>query len=250
MKEYYYGGWKSLYLLDWPIRFLIELMIFLVLLFGVIRLIKQIEKMFQLKVKFVIVCAWFASEVVYLIGKSSTWAVDIDDNIMKWGREAAYEKKHKKHFTVKAIVMVVSIMVYFMAIFSELPVAENLQGYYLTPFFQTKNFFQEIESSLSKGYEAYAPLFEWKEIEKEEVIYLSLNERGFAGSNVRYEPSLESSIVREINGEVEIVYQGEWINDGERKWIKVYIPEAAIEGWISGALIESTQLDAILFEEK
>lgn len=250
MKEYYYGGWQSLYLLDWSIRFLIELIIFLVLLFGVISLIKQIEKTFQLKVKFVIVCAWFASEVVYLIGKGSTWAVDIDDNIMKWGREAAYEKKYKKHFSVKAIAMAVSIVVYFMGIFSELPVAENLQGYYLTPFIKTRNFFQGIESSLSKGYEAYAPLFEWKEVEKEEVIYLSLNERGFAGSNIRHEPSLESNIAGEINGEVEIIYQGEWINDGERNWIKVYIPDASIEGWISGALIESTQLDAILFEEK
>ena len=250
MKEYYYGGWKSLYLLDWPIRFLIELMIFLVLLFGVIKLIKQIGKMFQLKVKVVKVCAWFVSEFVYLIGKNSTWAIEIDDKIMKWGSQAVYEKKHTKRFSVKATVIVVSIGIYIMAVLADFPVTENLQGYYLTPFIKTRNFFQDIENYLSKGFEAYTPLFEWKAVEKEELIYLSLNERGFAGSNVRYEPSLESDIAGEVNGKVEIIYQGEWINDGERNWIKVYIPDASIEGWISGALIESTQLDAILFQEK
>ena len=51
-----------------------------------------------------------------------------------------------------------------------------------------------------------------------------------------------------MNAKSEILYCDEWVYDGERYWIRVYIPNDGIEGWLSGYLIEKAQLEEMTSE--
>ena len=101
---------------------------------------------------------------------------------------------------------------YIVAVFMDLPLSRHLQEEYLTELANIKDFFQQYEEVLSRGYENYPPLFvknEPEEIaeepaeepagdieEEEEIpIYIQLNETGKNGSNVRQEPSLNGKVV-------------------------------------------------------
>lgn len=83
--------------------------------------------------------------------------------------------------------------------------------------------------------------------EEKEPVYIQLNERGKRGSNIRSETDLDNdnNIIGGVNAESEILYCDEWIHDGERYWIRVYIPDGDVEGWLSGNLIERAQLEEI-----
>lgn len=87
-------------------------------------------------------------------------------------------------------------------------------------------------------------------IEEKEPIYIRLNERGKRGSNIRSETNLDNvnNIIGGVNAKSEILYCDEWVYDGERYWIRVYIPNDGIEGWLSGNLIEKEQLEEMTSE--
>ena len=46
-----------------------------------------------------------------------------------------------------------------------------------------------------------------------------------------------------MNAESEILYCDEWTYAGERYWIRVYISDDDVEGWLSGTLIDEKQLE-------
>lgn len=87
-------------------------------------------------------------------------------------------------------------------------------------------------------------------LEEKEPVYIQLNERGKRGSNIRSETNLDNddNIIGGVNAESEILYCGEWTYDGERYWIRVYIPDDDVEGWLSGNLIEREQLEEMTGE--
>ncbi len=87
-------------------------------------------------------------------------------------------------------------------------------------------------------------------LEEKEPVYVQLNERGKRGSNIRSEINLDNdnNIIGGVNAESEILYCDEWTHDGERYWIRVYIPDDDVEGWLSGNLIEREQLEEMLGE--
>ena len=85
------------------------------------------------------------------------------------------------------------------------------------------------------------------EVPEEQMrIDIRLNERGKNGANIRQIPSLEGDIIVGVNDDSIILYQNEWENDGERYWIKIYLPDKQVSGWLSGKLIEDEQLKMIL----
>lgn len=50
-----------------------------------------------------------------------------------------------------------------------------------------------------------------------------------------------------MKGGSEILYQYQWeCDDDERYWIKVYIPSDEVEGWLSGKLVDSAQLETLI----
>lgn len=251
MKEIYYGAWKSFYHLEWPVRFLVELIVLLILFIAVFHILKKLGNRFHLKTHLIAGIIFLVTETTYLIGRNSAWVISIDERMKNWGNEVLYGTDRKKKFPWKCLFGAILLLVYLSAVFVDLPVTENLQGNYLAGLMNIKNFFQKYECAASEGFEEYPPLFEWIETEEQEMekeqTYICLNERGSSGSNIRSTPSMNGEILCEVNSEVEILYQGEWDKDEERCWIKVYIPSDGIEGWLSGTLVDSQQLEEIIF---
>lgn len=255
MNKYYFGGWQNFYHLNWPIRFLIEIIILLILAFLGYKVLKKISHIFQLKKYLIKGWVWLATEVVYLIGRNSDWAREADSKIMQWGRSAVEGGQRKGYGGLKCGFACVILVVYFLAIFVDLPIADHFQEYYLAGPAGIKKFFQKWESVMSKGYEEYPPLFVYEETQEtaeetieevQEQVYIQLNEKGKNGSNIRQTPSLNGAIVGAVNGESEILYLNQWDHDGERYWINVYLPEDNIEGWLSGKLVDNELLDKII----
>ncbi|MDE7417947.1 MAG: hypothetical protein K2N44_16865 [Lachnospiraceae bacterium] len=202
---------------------------------------------------------WFVTELVYLVGRGKNWAVDIDNKIIEWGEKAVNRTDRKNRSPLKGVIFLAVIIVYFTAIFVDLPFANGLESYYLTEFTKIKVFCQRYEKLLSRDYEQYPPLFTQKEPKpndsevvveelwkESESVYIHLNDQGKGGSNVRKEPSMNGVVVGGVNEKSEILYRQQFENDGERYWIKVYLPADEIEGWLSGNLIESEQLERII----
>lgn len=112
----------------------------------------------------------------------------------------------------------------------------------LTDWLEAHNLYgQQIEEAVN---------FEEPVFEEKEPVYVQLNERGKRGSNIRSETDLDNdnNIIGGVNAESEILYCNEWIHDGERYWIRVYIPDDDVEGWLSGNLIEREQLEEMTGE--
>lgn len=266
LAKYYLGAWQNIYHINWPIRFLIELVILVLIVFFIRKVTCIINKKYKTKLYLVKAWYWIVTEVVHLIGRGSDWEVTIDHKMIDWAAEAINEseKKRKKNSLVLQVCFWIGIVIiYFSAVFVDLPVSKYLSEYYLSGLEDVKVFFQRFEAILSEGYEQYPPLFvrieqekieetmeEIVEQEEEETIYIQLNERGKNGSNIRSETDLgnDGNVIGGVNKNSQVIYRNEWTYDGERYWIRVYVPDADIEGWLSGNLVESTQLEELVSE--
>lgn len=118
----------------------------------------------------------------------------------------------------------------------------------LTDWLQTHNLYgQQIEevANFEKSEQA-----EGAALEEIEPVSILLNERGKRGSNIRSETDLDNdnNIIGGVNAESVILYRDEWTHDGERYWIRVYIPDDDMEGWLSGNLVEREQLEEMIGE--
>ncbi len=270
MKKYYYGAWQNFYHLGWPVRFFIELLLVWSLVLILIRIIKWIFwKNTAVKKMMVSGCVWVAKELIYLVGRNSEWAVNTEGKIIDWGESVIKGEVRKRKSIVKKLAILATIVIYIGAVFADLPFTNRLQGSYLEIPFAMKSFFQSYESAMSYGYDMYPPLFhivkkekskekenETEKMdrtekvknlkEKEEPVYLYINEIGRNGSNIRTEPSLNSKVIIAVQDDVEMIYQNEFVRDDERFWLKVYLPNMQIEGWISANLVEAEQLEEIL----
>lgn len=112
----------------------------------------------------------------------------------------------------------------------------------LTDWLEAHNLYgHKIEGTANLGESA---------LEEKAPVYIQLNKRGEKGANIRSETDLDNdnSIIGGVNAESEILYYNEWIHDGERYWIRVYVLDNDVEGWLSGNLIEREQLEEIVGE--
>lgn len=258
--KYYYGAWQNFYHLSWPIRFFFELLVFLFLLMVVIKSLMIIVSKSGLRIYMITGIVWIVKEIVYFLGRTRSWAIDADSRIIDWGEKRISDEDRKIFVRLKVYVCLGIASIYLLAVFVDLPVSQNLEDYYLQELEKIKIFFQQGEHCLSLGYENYPPLFieaEVKEtmtdnnLEEEPVIeevvtYLKLNEKGQNGSNIRETPSLDGLVVGGVRENPDIIYQNQWEYDGERYWLKIYLPEEEMYGWISGKLIDSEQLEEII----
>ena len=257
MSKYYYGAWNNFLQLNWPLRFLLELISIVVILILIFRSLEKIDTKKLLKPGFigVVVCI---TELIYLIGRNSSIAIRLDNAVVDWGNKMT--RPNKKRTGIYTVIIIFFLFLYFGAIFTDLPVADNMPQYYLQGFNEFRKKCMIYEEVLSKGCENYPPLFEKKEIievseiteeesSEDEIIvnmYLLLNERGRGGSNIRKTPDLNGEIVIGIREDAVLLYMDEYEYDGERYWLKVYLPEKNIEGWLSGKLVETEQIEAII----
>lgn len=262
MKKYYYGLWQNMYILPWKTRFMIELIIVLFLSYCIYAILKKMHVIGGIKKAIVSGIVFVVTEFAFIAGKNRRWAARADDRIVNWGNVILNGEK-KKHALFKIAGVLAVGLIYFSAVFVDLPFANTINEVYAEDLANIKGFYMRAEKLLSNGYEAYPPLFNFtkrtehsktadvkaKETE-EAVFYLQLNERGINGSNVRQAPSLDSEILLEIRGGDDILYQDEYSFDGERYWFKIYIPHTEETGWLSGNLVEQGQREEILSDEK
>lgn len=267
VEKYYLGAWHNIYHINWPVRFLLEMLVFIFIFFFIFKVVQCIGIKFKLKIPIVTAWFWLVTETIYLVGHNSDWAITFDNKMHDWASETINENKKKNIPLVLKIGCCLGVLIiYLLAVLVDLPVSRYFSEYYLEELEEVKFFFQKYESELSKGYEKYPPLFVKTEQEtdemdgeitlpeetmdafEEEIIYIQLNERGRNGSNIRSEADLSNgnNIIGGVNEKSEIIYQGEWLYDGERYWILVYIPSDNIEGWLSGNLVDSVQLNEIV----
>lgn len=262
LMQYYYGLWQNLYQMEWPVRFLIEWAFILLLLSGCAVLIYVLAK--KCKVRDFLVKGWCIGvrEIVYLLGHEKKWAVTADNRMIDWAlKKLDRTGSGKRHLILKGTLVLTPVVIYFLAVFVDLPAAAHISEGHLSGLSDIKDFFVHIEVFLSKGYEQYPPLFVQREesedaaaeealseSEDRESVVIRLNDEGKDGSNIRSEPDLstEGNIVGGVNKDSEILYGNEWTYDGKRYWVKVYIPEEGIEGWLSGKLVDREQLDDIV----
>lgn len=73
-----------------------------------------------------------------------------------------------------------------------------------------------------------------------------MNKIGKKGPKIRKEPFVEGEIIDKVSGKTVIHYKKKLEYDGERYWLKVYLPEQKIEGWLNGKLVEKKQLQQFL----
>lgn len=258
----YYGAWQSFYHIDWPVRFLIEWAFFLSLLFLVVVLIRAFIRKWKLKNLFVKGWCIGIREIVYFWGHEKEWAVIADNRMIDWALiKMGDTGSGKKHHILYGLLVFAAVIIYFLAVFVDLPVAGHISEEYLSSANNIKTLFVQIETLLSNGYEQYPPLFAQKEeyeeavaeevsseTEERKAVFIQLNDRGKNGSNIRSEPDLSTkgNIIGGVNKDSEILYGDEWTYDGERYWIRVYIPADGIVGWLSGNLVDSGQLNDIV----
>lgn len=266
--KYYFGLWQNMYQINWPIRFLIEWGVLITCIGILIKIIHYVGRKCSLKTLLVKAWYWFVTEVVHVVCRNSDWEVAFDHKMIDWGNEVIDgngNRKSKSMTILKMVIYIGIVIVYFFAVCVDLPVSKRFSGYYLDELENVKAFFQKYEVMLSKDYEQYPPLF--VKIEKEEdvateealpvpeekgPVYIQLNEEGKNGSNIRSEANVNSrkNIIGGVNGESEILYKDEWTYDGKRYWIRVYIPDTGLEGWLSGKLIDSEQLEELINENE
>ncbi len=259
--HFYFGAWQNFYHLSWPVRFLIELFVSFLIIKGIIWLLKKLVHKSRLDILMIKGWVWLVTEIVFLIGHGKNWAIEVDNKMIEWGENAINNKNIKKRSAWKKFIFVGVIILYLSAIFVDLPFADGLEAYYLTELTKMKVFCQKYEQTMSGNYQQYPPLFIAKEPEpreneiavseldsENEPVYIQLNEKGKNGSNIRKEPLMSGAIVGGVNGKSEIIYQQQYENDGERYWIKVYLPADEVEGWLSGNLVESEQIESIIME--
>ena len=269
IKKYYLGAWQNLYGMSWPVRFFIELSILILAGILLVKLIRYVGRKLKIDIILIKAWVWIVTEIIYLVGRDREWAITANNKMIDWGTETINGNRKKNSAILKRVICLGVVVVYFLAVFVDLTFAKRLSGYYLEELEGVKLFFRKYEIMISKDYEKYPPLFvktvaeEPKEkaeeetveeavviLEDREPIYIQLNERGKRGSNIRSETNLDdnNNIIGGVNVKSEILYCDEWSHDGERYWIRVYIPADDIEGWLSGNLVDSRQLEKIISE--
>lgn len=241
IKELWFGGWQNFYDLKWPVRFFIELAIYAAIVSSVIK----VSGLYIMSKQFIIICVYTAKEFVYLIGRRRNWAVELDNKITEWGRNAVEKVGKKKLWTIKfkMIFYLALAALYISTVFVDLPISSYIQGEYLEPLYDVKGYFWQLEGRLSKGYEEYSPL-----LKKEDPVLIQLNKTGKKGPKIRREPFIEGKIIGKVDGNAVIHYKNALEYDGERYWLKVYLPKERMEGWLNGKLVKEKQVKQLVDE--
>lgn len=73
---------------------------------------------------------------------------------------------------------------------------------------------------------------------------LHLNKNGYQGANLRKSPKMKkNNIITAISGDIELIYENKYVDDGKRVWLKVSTKDVS-KAWISEKLIKKKDLKA------
>lgn len=156
------------------------------------------------------------------------------------------------------------VIIYFLAIISAFQLKNFIDESYLDPFYSINKVFTAIEEYFGKKSEGYPPLIKWERREKdgaevildiggpqaknvnmEERICVLLNKDTYV-AYVRETPELHGETLGTVSREDTIIYQMEYVYDGERYWLKVTVESKNnLSGWISSKVIEKSIIDSL-----
>lgn len=262
MKQISYGFWQEMYKFAWPMRFFIELAIVLafgcliIFLGGKILKFKRVDIL--IKTFFIKFIVFVITGVIYLIGRNKPWAIESDEKIVDWGRGSLEQSPNKRNAWKKILIVACIFLVvftYLLAIIPDLPVSERINPYYMEQISVAKEFFQNLESNLSEGYESAPPVIietaknqEVKKgkAKKEKVTYLSLISKKGKKIPIQKSPKKKSKVICKVNSKQKIVYKNQYKKAGKKHWLKVYIVKTKRFGWIESSFVKKKQVEKLL----
>ena len=259
MIRIYYGIWRVIYNLAWPIRFLIELAVILLLLYVVWLAIRMLCRVFHIKEGLVKLVVWMVIEFDGWFGRNTTWATENDEKISNWGRKML-DKPFRHNSRVGKIltsgVIIVVIGIYILAIVPDLPFSKAIHSYYLEPLSRVKKFCQQIEAEISDGCEQVPdPVIpvskvqepqKGKDAKKQKKILIHLTKVGKKGAEIHKKPSKKAAVLGRVKSNQELVYKLQYKKNGKGYWFKVYLPEKKKTGWINSQYIKKKQIKKIV----
>lgn len=127
MKKYYYGLWQNMYILPWKTRFMIELIIVLFLSYCIYAILKKMHVIGGIKKAIVSGIVFVVTEFAFIAGKNRRWAARADDRIVNWGNVILNGEK-KKHALFKIAGVLAVGLIYFSAVFVDLPFANTIKN--------------------------------------------------------------------------------------------------------------------------
>ena len=259
MIRIYYGIWRVIYNFAWPIRFLIELTVILLLFYLVWLAIRMLCRIFHIKEVLVKLVVWLVIEFDGWFGRNAEWAVENDEKISNWGRKiisksSGYNSRIGEILTRGVIVVVVGI--YILGIVPDLPFSKAIHSYYMKPLSGVKVFCQQIETKISEGYEQVPdPVIpvskvqnpkKGKDTKNQKKILIRLNKVEKKGAALRKKPSTKAKVLGRVKSNQELVYKLQYKKSGKGYWFKVYFPEKKLTGWINSQYVPKKQIKKIL----
>lgn len=253
MKQLYYGIWQEMYYHVWPVRLLIELLVILLFVSFLWNICKDLGKILHLKRNIVRFVFFLVTEFDGIFGRNSAWSIANDKKISNWARgilEQPSEKRSLVEVMLKRVLAISLISAYILAATPDLPYRSMINPYYLQYFSRVKDKFQSIEATLSEGYENYPSIFQKKTQQASQENSLSLIRAEKKKILIYKKPSVKAKVIGKIKNNQEILYKNQYKKIGEKYWLKVYLPEKEVTGWIDGRFIESNQVNEIVKQEK
>lgn len=246
MKKIYYGLWQDFYSLSWTVRFAVEVIIVCVLLIFVTGILKAIFRKFKLReigIKLVVIIGTF---VLSLFGRENQWAHNADEGLVIWANRKMQLPVTGRQNKLQMLIGVFGCMIYLLGILPETPLINYLDDGFKDKVCVIQQSAQELEATVSEGYQSYEPILTWnekKQNDTKQVITIHLDKKS---EKVYKEASSKSKAVAKITKKDKIEYQSDFKKVKKKIWLKVYLPERKIEGWLKGEAVEKTQMKELL----
>lgn len=246
MKKIYYGLWQDFYSLSWTVRFAVEVIIVCVLLIFVIGILKAIFRKLKLReigIKLAVVIGTF---ILSLFGRENQWAHNADEGLVIWANHKMQLPVAGRQNKLQMLIGVLGCMIYLLGILPETPLINYLDDGFKDKVCVIQHSAQVLETAASEGYQSYEPILTWNEKKQNDVkqaIKIYLNKKS---EKVYKQASSKSKAVAKITKKDTIEYQSDFKKVKKKIWLKVYLPERKIEGWLKGEAVKKTQVKELI----
>lgn len=268
MKQLYFGIWKLILMLPFPLKVLVELLI-VILLIGLIWPALKYVFVFVIRILLVLnkIVLGGTRYLLCHFARNSIRVHEWDEKTGEKGRridnllrtkEQTCKNSKFRDIIKKGSVVIVLAVIYIVIVLPEFKLERIITDSYLENVYAVSRAFSDLESRLTEGVEDYPNLFKEQKMKQEEIeavadeeetvlplIYLSLDAETFY-ANIRKNPSLDSKSICTISKDDQLAYQEIYEFDGKRYWLKTVVEtQNNVEGWISSKVIDQETLNIL-----
>jgi len=232
--------------LPWPVRFMAELAIYVLVFHLLARLFNKIANALSLKKQVGKIYVFIGTAIAAAIGRKYSWGKSLDDKIIDRGQKLEKEPMNLHPMSHK-IVWIAVIICYVFSVMPDTPVFKYFDGKVAECFLGAKAFFVQREEQWSSGYQLYAP-DSVKEVmtgnqqpaPKKDILIKIKKGVGNQGIRIYQKPSNKAKILMKFRGKGKIVYKNKIKKGKKGYWVKVYVPSKKVTGWITNSCIEKS----------